>query len=127
MRPPVTATDEKPAPRFFAVMTRRGPPGGHAASRPVSGERPSRLAPRQPGQSAGRCCASAVTAAPATIRAMNMLVMRDLIHGLLDCRIGRRTLPLDVGSARAVESAVQSIHPIMRPLILRFTAVALFV
>src|SRR5688500_18841030 len=93
MRPPVTATDENPAPMFFAVITRRGPPCGHCRSRPVSGECPSRLGPRHVGQSAAeraaagaapRCgvCPSTTVAALRTITART-LAIRDLIWTLL--------------------------------------------
>src|SRR5690349_14611598 len=50
MRPPVTATLEKPAPRPVAVKIFGGPPAGHDARSPVSGDTPSRRGPRPCGQ-----------------------------------------------------------------------------
>ena len=50
MRPPTTATLEKPAPRPVAVQSFGGPPAGHDVSRPVSVETPSRFGPRHCGQ-----------------------------------------------------------------------------
>ena len=52
MVPPVTATLENPLPMPSACHSFLGPPAGHCLSRPVSGDFPSRRAPRQPGQSA---------------------------------------------------------------------------
>ena len=52
-RPLTTETLENPAPSPFARHFSLGPPSGHCCSSPVSGERFSRLGPRNCGHSPG--------------------------------------------------------------------------
>src|SRR5687767_12162862 len=51
MNLPATETLENPPPRPVAFHSRGGPPAGHSLARPVSGEIPSRLGPRNWPQS----------------------------------------------------------------------------
>jgi hypothetical protein len=68
-RPFETDTLEKPVPRPDAFQASAGPVAGHARSRPVSLETPSRLGPRHPGQPTDAGGAARVRLAPATARA----------------------------------------------------------
>src|SRR5438046_8886535 len=52
IREPAMDTLEKPSPIPVAFQASGGPPEGHSAKSPVSGDMPSRCGPRHCGQSA---------------------------------------------------------------------------
>src|SRR4051812_32764950 len=64
MRPLATETNEYPPPIPLAFHARGGPSLGHSLSRPVSFEMPSRLGPRNCGQSNDDACTAEGEDAP---------------------------------------------------------------
>ena len=90
-RPPTTATLEKPAPIPSAFQRSFGPPSGHCFSSPLSGDFPSWLRPRQPGQAGSAALASEAmiisTQSAETLRLMvGFLVVGVGVCIMLTCR-----------------------------------------
>src|SRR6266850_1602873 len=84
------ATLEKPTPTPVAFQASGGPEAVHAGRRPWSGERPSRLGPRQPGQSAGGAARRpAGSARPRTNAARGRRIAKDMGETPLKAPVGR--------------------------------------
>src|SRR5262245_42201383 len=109
MRSPTTATLESPPPRPLAFHASGGPAAGHSPSRPVSADCPSRLGPRQPGQSEARRSRAAVSVA-AAIRA-GMDVVRVISDSLAAPRpMLRQPGPAGARGKRGTRGAETTIH-----------------